>query len=84
MDQNMEKKQNWVSVNLPENCQNICISFDEETARLQIEKFGAKPLYGLDGRKEDWLPVEVFITYGGILAPDQKCLEAQGNLPGTI
>ena len=67
--------ENWVSVNLPENCPNICISFKREIAEMQIKKFGAKPLYGFDKKKEDWLPVEVFITYGGSLAPNQRRLE---------
>ncbi len=64
--------ENWVSVNLPENCPNICISFKREIAEIQIKKFGAKPLYGFDKKKEDWLPIEVFITYGGWLAPNQR------------
>lgn len=67
--------ENWVSVNLLENCPNICISFKREIAEMQIKKFGAKPLYGFDKKKEDWLPVEVFITYGGSLAPNQRRLE---------
>lgn len=68
-----KKLENWVSVNLPENCPNICISFKREIAEIQIKKFGAKPLYGFDKKKEDWLPIEVFITYGGWLAPNQRC-----------
>lgn len=70
-----EKLEKWVSVTLPENCPNICISFKREIAEMQIDKFGASPLYGFDNKKEDWLPVEVFITYGGVLAPNQKHLE---------
>ena len=66
------KIENWVSVNLPENCPNVCISFNREVAEKQIEKFGASPLYGFESEKEDWLPVKIFITYGGILAPDQR------------
>ena len=38
-----EKMENWVSINLPEGCPNICISFDREAAKKQIEGFGAKP-----------------------------------------
>lgn len=67
---------NWVSLNLPENCPNVCISFKREIAEMQIEKFGARPLYGFDEGKETWLPVEIFITYGGALAPDQRLPEA--------
>lgn len=66
-----EKMDNWVSINLPEGCSNICISFDRETAEKQIEKFGAKPLYGFKGKKEAWLPAEIFVTYGGRLAPER-------------
>lgn len=66
---------NWLSINLPENCPNVCISFKRELAEMQIKKFGARSLYGLDGRKGDWLPVEIFITYGGSLAPDQRLQE---------
>ena len=71
-----EKIENWVSVNLPENCQNVCILFSREVAEKQIERFGARPLYGFDSKNEDWLPVEIFITYGGTLAPSQRCLES--------
>ncbi|MFG6384715.1 MAG: hypothetical protein K1V96_10725 [Lachnospiraceae bacterium] len=67
-----EKLENWISINLPENCPNICISFKREIAEIQIKQFGAKPLYGLTPKKEDWLPIEVFITYGGTLAPSQR------------
>lgn len=67
--------ENWISVNLPENCKNVCISFKREIADIQIKQFEAKPLYGFNNEKEDWLPVEVFITYGGVLAPNQKHLE---------
>lgn len=67
-----EKLKHFLSVNLPENCPNVCISFDKETAEMQIKKFGAKSLYGFDREKEEWLPVQVFITYGGILAPGQR------------
>ena len=67
---------NWISVNLPENCPNVCIAFKREIAEEQIRNFGAKPLYGFDDHKEDWLPIEVFITYGGSLAPDRRRLEA--------
>ncbi len=66
---------NWLSINLPENCPNVCISFKRELAEMQIKNFGARPLYGLDDRKENWLPIEVFITYGGSLAPDQRLQE---------
>ena len=66
-----EKFKHFVSVNLPENCPNVCISFAKEVAEMQIKEFGAKPLYGFD-EIEDWLPVQVFITYGGILAPEQR------------
>lgn len=69
--------ENWVSINLPEGCPNICISFDRETAEKQVEKFGAKPLYGFEGKKETWLPTEIFVTYGGRLASDQKHPEVQ-------
>lgn len=62
---------NWLSINLPENCPNICISFKKEIAEMQIKEFGANPLYGFDRQKEDWLPAEVFITYGGLLAPER-------------
>ena len=48
----MKEFENWISVNLPENCPNICVSFKREI--------------------EDWLPIKVFITYGGILAPSQR------------
>ncbi len=64
--------ENWISVNLPENCPNICVSFKREIADIQIKQFGAKPLYGFESEKEDWLPIKVFITYGGILAPSQR------------
>lgn len=66
---------NWISINLLENCQNVCISFRREIAEAQIKDFGAKPLYGFEDKKEEWLPVEVFITYGGLLAPGQRLLE---------
>ena len=75
--------ENWVSVNLPENCPNICISFKREIAEMQIKKFGAKPLYGFDKKKEDWLPIEVFITYGGWLAPEQRHPEVVEELCTT-
>lgn len=39
---------------------------------MQVEEFGAIPLYGLDDRKETWLPVEIFITCGGSLSPKQR------------
>ena len=66
---------NWVSVNLPENCPNVCVSFKREVAQMQIENFGAKPLYGFDNEKEDWIPIEIFITYGGSIAPAQRLPE---------
>lgn len=73
----IEKKiENWVSINLPENCTNICVSFKREIAEIQIKQFGARPLYGLEDKKEEWLPVEVFITYGGTVAPNQRRREA--------
>ncbi len=75
MNEIKDKFENWVSVNLPENCSNICISFKKEIAEMQIREFGAKPLYGIDGQTEEWLPIEVFITYGGRIAPDQRLLE---------
>ena len=78
------KIENWVSVNLPENCPNVCISFKREIADMQIKKFGARPIYGFDSETEDWLPVKIFITYGGALAPDQKDLETNTVLSGTI
>lgn len=81
---NAVKNENWLSINLPENCPNVCISFKREIAEMQIKKFRARPLYGLDGRKEDWLPVEVFITYGGLLAPDQRLQETLADRPHTI
>lgn len=68
----MKEFENWISVNLPENCPNICVSFKREIAEIQIKQFGAKPLYGFESEKEDWLPIKVFITYGGILAPSQR------------
>ena len=71
-DTKMQGYENWVSINLPKDCPNICLSFNRKIAEMQIKKFGAKPLYGFDNRKEDWLPVELFITYGGCLAPDQR------------
>lgn len=71
----MEKTENWISINLPENCPNVCISFKREIADMQITDFGAKPLYGFENEKEDWLPAKIFITYGGTLAPDQRRLE---------
>lgn len=70
------KSCNWISINLPENCSNVCISLKREIAEMQIREFGAKPLYGFDNEKEDWLPTKIFITYGGCLAPDQRCQEA--------
>ena len=70
-----DKTNNWISINLPENCPNACISFKRDIAEMQIKDFGAKPLYGFDSKKEDWLPVEIFITYGGSLAPDQRLQE---------
>ncbi len=70
-----DKYCNWLSVNLPENCPNICISFKRDIAEMQIKDFGARPLYGFENQKEGWLPVEVFITYGGWLAPDQRLQE---------
>ena len=66
-----EKMENWVSINLPEDCPNICISFDRETAQKQIKEFGAKPIYGFEGKKEAWIPTEIFITYGGCLVPER-------------
>lgn len=72
---------NWLSVNLPENCPNICISFKRDVAEMQIKNFGAKPLYGFEKQKEEWLPVEVFITYGGLLAPDQRLQETWAIYP---
>lgn len=66
------KMENSVSINLPEGCPNVCISCKREIAEMQIKKFGARPLYGFDGVKEDWLPLEIFITYGGSLAPSQR------------
>ena len=77
---NKDKICNWLSINLPENCPNVCISFKREIVEAQIKDFGAKPLYGLDGRKEEWLPVEIFITYGGLLAPDQRLHELKEKL----
>lgn len=70
-----DKFHNWLSINLPENCPNVCISFKQEVAEAQIKDFGAKPLYGFDDKKDEWLPIEVFITYGGLLAPDQRLQE---------
>ncbi|MCI8892878.1 MAG: hypothetical protein HFH34_16410 [Eubacterium sp.] len=78
------KIENWVSVNLPENCHNVCISFKREIADMQIKKFGARPLYGFDSKPEDWLPVKIFITYGGALAPDQKYPETNTVLSDPI
>ena len=66
--------EHWLSIALPENCTNVCISFKREIAEIQLEKFGAIPLYGFD-KEEEWLPVKIFITYGGRLAPNQKCQE---------
>lgn len=52
---------------------------------MQIEKFGARPLYGFDSKKEGWLPVEIFITYGGTLAPGQRCPEEKlSRLKGIL
>ncbi len=68
-------REHWISINLPENCPNVCISFEKKIAEMQIREWGARPLYGFDGRKEDWLPLEIFITYGGWLAPDQRLQE---------
>lgn len=65
---------NWVSVNLPENCVNVCIFFKKEVAEIHIKKFGASPLYGFN-EEDDWLPVKVFITCGGSLAPNRRCPE---------
>lgn len=70
------KLKNWVSFPLPEDCRDVCILFDRETAMEYVDKFGAIPLYGFGNHKEKWLPVEVFITYGGSLVPDQKHPEA--------
>lgn len=76
MEKNLENNiNNWISLNLPPDCPNVCISFKKEVAEMQVKEFGARPLYGFNGRKEDWLPIEVFITYGGRLAPDQRLLE---------
>ena len=72
MDENLEK---WISINLPENCPNVCVSFKREIAEMQIKQFEARPLYGFGNEKEEWLPIEIFITYGGTLAPNQKYLE---------
>ena len=79
-----DKYCNWLSVNLPENCPNICISFKKEIAEMQIKEFGANPLYGFDRQKEDWLPEEVFITYGGLPAPDRRLSETQTDHSHTI
>lgn len=68
----VKNNENWISINLPESCPNICISFKREIAEMQVKDFGAKPLYGFGNQKEEWLPIEVFITYGGCLAPDQR------------
>ncbi len=54
------KTNNWISINLPENCLNACISFKRDIAEMQIKDFGAKPLYGFDSKKEDWLPAMSF------------------------
>ena len=67
---------NWISVNLPENCPNVCISFEQEIAEMQIKQFGASPLYDFD-KEENWLPIRIFITYGGTLAPGQRRLGAE-------
>ncbi len=70
-----DKLERWISLTLPENCTNVCISFKREIAEMQIKKFGAKPLYGFDDREKAWLPMKIFITYGGSLAPDQRLPE---------
>lgn len=75
-----EKIKNWVSFPLPEDCQDICILFDRETAMRYVEKFGATPLYGFENNKERWLPVEVFITYGGAGSPRS---ETSGSTNGS-
>ncbi len=67
-----KNSENWISITLPENCPNVCLSFKKEVAEMQIEKFGASPLYGFGNEKEDWLPEQIFITYGGSLAPKQR------------
>ncbi len=76
-----QKTDNWIMVNLPDNCPSISISFKREIAEMQVERFGATPLYGLDGHRAEQLPVEIFITCGGILAPDQRRQEVQTILP---
>lgn len=61
-----EKLENWISVNLPENCKNVCISFKREIADIQIKQFKAKPLYGFNNEKEEWLfftPFELQCNY---------------------
>ena len=60
------KMEHWVSINLPENCPNVCISFKREVAQTQIKELVARPLYGFGSEKEGWLPLEIFITYGGL------------------
>lgn len=74
-DMDEDRLHNWISINLPEDCPNVCISFKREIAEAQIKDFGAKTLYGFEDKKDERLPVEIFITYGGLLAPDQQLLE---------
>lgn len=78
-----EKIKDWVSFPIPEGCRDICILFDRETAMGYIDKFGATPFYGFESDKEEWLPVKVFIAYGGQAGPGQKHREAHTAYPNT-
>lgn len=64
-------EKNWVMINLPENCPCITLFQSREAAEKDMETNGSHPLFGF-GDEGDGLESEIFITYGGALAPDQR------------
>ena len=64
-DKHNEKS--WIMINLPENCPCITLFQNREVAEKDMETNGSHPLFEGDG-----LESEIFITYGGALAPDQR------------
>lgn len=76
-----DKRMNWVAFPVPEGCRGIAVSFDKDTALEQINRHGARPLFGFDeydSRTEEQLPVSVYVTDGGDLIPDRKYLVIPG------
>ena len=68
-DKHNEKS--WIMINLPENCPCITLFQNREVAEKDMETNGSHPLFGF-GDEGDGLESEIFITYGGALAPDQR------------